>query len=301
MTLEVINLRKSFGALRAVDGLSFRAGGGGIFGLLGPNGAGKTTTIRMIMNILAPDDGQILFEGQPIRPQDKDRIGYLPEERGLYKKMEVGEALLYFASLKNRSRSEVQNDVDRWLARFELGDWKRRKIEELSKGMSQKLQFIVAVLHDPDIVFLDEPFAGLDPVSTESLREAILELSRRGKAVLLSTHIMDQAERMCSEILIIDHGREVLAGPVESVKSRFGKNSVVIEFDGDPEIVSSSGLVSRVITYPRWVEAELAEGRRADELLAALVGKLSIKRFEVMAPSLHKIFVRHVGAREVGA
>jgi ABC-2 type transport system ATP-binding protein len=299
--LEVLNVRKAFGSVQAVDGVSFRTEGGRIFGLLGPNGAGKSTTIRMIMNILAPDQGEILFEGQPIRPQDKDRIGYLPEERGLYKKMEVVDALHYFASLKNRSRVDVQRDIDRWLERFELGEWRRRKIEELSKGMSQKLQFIVAVLHDPEILFLDEPFAGLDPVSTESLREAVLELSRRGKAVLLSTHIMDQAERMCSEILIIDHGREVLSGTVESVKARFGKNSVVIEFDGDPEVVRSSGMVSRLISYPRWVEAELAEGCSADGLLAALVGRLSIKRFEVMAPSLHKIFVRQVGTREGGA
>ena len=301
MTLEVLNVRKAFGSVQAVDGISFRTEGGRIFGLLGPNGAGKSTTIRMIMNILAADQGQILFEGQPIRPQDKDRIGYLPEERGLYKKMEVGDALVYFASLKNRSPADVQKDIDRWLERFELGDWKRRKIEELSKGMSQKLQFIVAVLHDPEILFLDEPFAGLDPVGTESLREAVLELSRRGKAILLSTHIMDQAERMCSEILIIDHGREVLSGTVESVKARFGKNSVVIEFDGDPEVVRSSGMVSRLISYPRWVEAELAEGCSADGLLATLAGRLSIKRFEVMAPSLHKIFVRQVGPREGGA
>jgi len=298
MDLEVRNVRKTFGPVRAVDGLSFRAQGGRIFGLLGPNGAGKSTTIRMIMNIIAPDEGEILFDGQPIRPADKDRIGYLPEERGLYRKMVVNDALLYFASLKNRSRSEAQAGIDRWLERFELLEWKMRKVEELSKGMSQKLQFIVAVLHDPEILFLDEPFAGLDPVSTESLRESVLELGRRGKTILLSTHIMDQAERMCGEILIIDHGREVLAGAVETLKARFGRNSVVIEFDGDPEVVRGTGLVTNLITYPRWVEAELAQGCTAQQLLSALVGRLSIRRFEVMAPSLHKIFIRQVGARE---
>jgi ABC-2 type transport system ATP-binding protein len=167
--------------------------------------------------------------------------------------------------------------------------------------MSQKLQFIVAVLHDPEVLFLDEPFAGLDPLSTESLRESVLELGRRGRTILLSTHIMDQAEKMCGEILIIDHGREVLAGTVDSLKERFGRNSVAIEFDGDPELIRGSGLVTELISYPRWVEAELAEGATANQLLAALVGRLSIKRFEVMAPSLHKIFVRQVGAREVEA
>jgi ABC-2 type transport system ATP-binding protein len=301
VNLEVRDVHKSFGPVRAVDGLSFRAQGGRIFGLLGPNGAGKSTTIRMIMNIIAPDRGDILFDGRPIRPEDKDRIGYLPEERGLYRKMVVNEALLYFASLKNLPRVEAQKRIDLWLERFELADWKRRKIEELSKGMSQKLQFIVAVLHDPEVLFLDEPFAGLDPVGTETLREAVLELGRRGRTILLSTHIMDQAEKMCGEILIIDHGREVLAGTVDALKARFGKNSVVIEFDGDPEAVRATGLVGELITYPRWVEAELAEGCTADQLLQALAGRLSIRRFEVMAPSLHKIFVRQVGAREARA
>jgi ABC-2 type transport system ATP-binding protein len=295
MDLEVLEVGKSFGPLRAVDGVSFRVGGGRIFGLLGPNGAGKSTTIRMIMNIIAPDAGSILFDGQPIRPEDKDRIGYLPEERGLYRKMEVEAALQYFASLKNRTRSETSRNIDRWLERFELLEWRRRRIEELSKGMSQKLQFIVAALHDPEILVLDEPFAGLDPMSTDTLRDAVLELERLGKTILLSTHIMDQAERMCREILIIDHGREVLAGTVDSLKRRFGRNSVVIEFEGDVEQIRSSGMVTNVLSYPRWVEADLAEGCTADRLLAALVGKMSIRRFEVMAPSLHKIFVRQVG------
>jgi ABC-2 type transport system ATP-binding protein len=298
MILEVRNVRKSFDSVRAVDRISFRAQGGRIFGLLGPNGAGKSTTIRMIMNIISPDEGEILFDGRPIRRADKDRIGYLPEERGLYRKMVINDALLYFASLKNLARGEAQKRADRWLERFELAEWKRRKVGELSKGMSQKLQFIVAVLHDPEILVLDEPFAGLDPVGTESLREAVMELGRRGGTILLSTHIIDQAEKMCGEILIIDHGREVLAGPVDALKARFGKNSVAIEFDGDPEVVRSTGLVGQLISYPRWVEAELAEGCTSDQLLEALAGRLSIRRFEVMAPSLHKIFLRQIGARE---
>jgi ABC-2 type transport system ATP-binding protein len=296
MRIEVQGLGKRYGAVQAVDGVSFQAQAGRIFGLLGPNGAGKTTTIRMIMNIIAPDEGRILFDGQPIREADKNRIGYLPEERGLYKKMPVNELLLYFAALKGRGREETQPRIDEWLQRLELASWKKSKVEELSKGMSQKVQFLVAILHDPEVLFLDEPFAGLDPVSTEVLRAAVLELEQRGKTVLLSTHIMEQAERMCGEILIINHGREVLSGTMESVKSRFGKNSVVVEFDGDAGAVGRTGMVFNVTAYPRWVEAELKEGCTPDGLLAALVGRISIKRFEVVAPSLHKIFLTQLGA-----
>jgi len=291
MMLQVRNVKKSYGAVQAVDGISFTASPGKIYGLLGPNGAGKTTTIRMIMNIIAPDQGQILFDRKPISPGDKNRIGYLPEERGLYRKMILNDLLHYFASLKGRKRGEVQSRIDDWLERFDLSEWKMRKVEELSKGMSQKVQFIVSVLHDPDILVLDEPFAGLDPVSTEALRKAVLELGKQEKTILLSTHIMEQAERMCSTILIIDSGREVLSGSVEAIKSRFGKNSVIIEFDGDADILHGCDLIGTVISYPRWVEAELAAGANADELLGYLVGKLSIKRFEVVTPSLHKIFI----------
>jgi len=291
MNLAVVEVSKSYGALRAVDELSFEAFPGRIYGLLGPNGAGKTTTIRMIMNIIVPDRGRILFDAGAIQTGDKNRIGYLPEERGLYGKMVVNELLLYFASLKGKSRAAVQPSIDRWLERFDLMEWKSKKVDELSKGMAQKLQFVVSIIHDPDLVVLDEPFAGLDPVSTEQLRKAVLELGERGKTILLSTHIMEQAERMCSEILIIDHGRELLSGPVERVKSRFGRNSVVIEFDGDARIIRDCELVANLIEYPRWVEAELAEGANADRLLACLVGKVAIRRFEVVAPSLHKIFV----------
>ena len=291
MQLQVQDVRKRYGAVQAVDGVCLTAAPGKIYGLLGPNGAGKTTTIRMIMNIIAPDQGRILFDGKPIRPEDKNRIGYLPEERGLYRKMVLNELLLYFASLKGRRRSTVQNRIDLWLQRFDLFEWKMRKVEELSKGMSQKVQFIVSVLHDPQLLVLDEPFAGLDPVSTEQLRKAVLDLGKNGKTILLSTHIMEQAERMCSAIQIIDHGREVLCGTVEGIKSRFGRNSVIVEFDGEAEILQRCDLTGDVISYPRWVEAELAPGVSADQLLGYLVGKVSIRRFEVVAPSLHKIFI----------
>ena len=298
MQLQVKEVEKRYGQVLAVDGVSLTASPGKIYGLLGPNGAGKTTTIRMIMNIITPDQGEILFDGKPIRPVDKNRIGYLPEDRGLYRKMVLNDLLHYFASLKGRKKSEIQKHIDGWLESFDLSQWKMRKVEELSKGMSQKVQFIVSVLHDPDILVLDEPFAGLDPVSTEQLRKAILDLEKKGRTILLSTHIMEQAERMCSAILIIDHGREVLSGSVEGIKSRFGRNSVIIEFDGDPDILQRCDLTGKVISYPRWVEAELAGGVSADQLLGYLVGKVSIKRFEVVAPSLHKIFIDQLEKRK---
>jgi ABC-2 type transport system ATP-binding protein len=298
MNIEVQGVRKRFGELAAVDGLSFRAVEGRIFGLLGPNGAGKTTTIRMIMNIIAPDEGSILFDGRPIDKRDKDRIGYLPEERGLYRKMQVGELLLYLASLKGVGRADCQPRIDKWLSRFELLDSRKRKVEELSKGMAQKVQFIATVLHEPRLIFLDEPFAGLDPVATEVLREAVLELAGGGTTVLLSTHIMEQAERMCHELLLIDHGREVLSGTLEKIKAGYGRSSVVVEFDGDAEVLRRQPSVADLIVYPRWVEAELAEGASPDDLLVNLAGRVAIKRFEVVAPSLHKIFLSRMGHKE---
>jgi ABC-2 type transport system ATP-binding protein len=249
------------------------------------------------MNIIIPDEGQILFDGTPITAEDKNHIGYLPEERGLYKKMKLGDVLLYFASLKSKAREEAEANIDRWLERFELSSWKNSKVDALSKGMSQKAQFIAAVAHDPDIIFLDEPFAGLDPVSTDVLREAILDLSEQGKTILFSTHIMEQAEKLCHSILIMDHGREVLSGPIAEIKSRFGRNNVTIEFDGRLDFLKGSPVVGSMTSFPRWVEVELAEGRTTDELYQALAGKVSVRRFEVVAPSLHKIFVQQVGRR----
>ena len=296
--IELRDVRKSFGELKAVDGVSFRTGEGEVFGLLGPNGAGKSTTIKMIMNILAPDSGSILFNGKPICEDDKPRIGYLPEERGLYRKVKIGEMLLYLASLKGADPAVSARRLDEWLERFDLREWKSRKPEDLSKGMAQKAQFIAAVLHDPELLFLDEPFSGLDPVSTDVLREAVLELARKGKTVLFSTHNMEVAEKICSRILIIDHGREVVSGTLGDIKGRYGKNTVSVEFDGEMDLACLSHLVSAVSRFPRYVEMELAEGASAQEVLTAIVGKVSVRRFEVLAPSLHSIFVRIVGKEQ---
>ena len=297
MKVTVRNVRKRYDSVMAVNGISFETEEGQILGLLGPNGAGKTTTIRMIMNILIPDQGEVLFDGTPITAEDKNHIGYLPEERGLYKKMKLGDLLLYFAALKGKSPEEAGPNIDRWLERLDLAQWKTSKVDALSKGMSQKAQFIASVAHDPDIIFLDEPFAGLDPVSTDVLCEAVLEMSQQGNTVLFSTHIMEQAEKICHSIFIMDHGREVLSGEIGEVKSRYGKNNVIIEFDGELDFLKGSPIVSNVAQYPRWVEAEVAEGHTPDELFQSLAGRVSVKRFEVVAPSLHKIFVQEVGRR----
>lgn len=293
--IELQHVTKSFGDLVAVNDVSFTARKGGVFGLLGPNGAGKSTTIRMIMNILLPDRGSILFDGRPLAEADKERIGYLPEERGLYKKVTVNDMLTYLGELKGRNRSEIEPRIDEWLERFELGEWKHKKIDELSKGMSQKVQFIGSIVHDPELLFFDEPFSGLDPVSSDLLRDTILELGKSGKTILFSTHILDHAERICNDIFIINKGREVISGSMEDVKDRHGTRSVIVEFDGDDSVMDKLPMVKSIIRYPRWIEAELVEGADPDELLTALVGTVSVRHFEVVAPSLHKIFVDLVG------
>jgi ABC-2 type transport system ATP-binding protein len=299
--LELRSVCKSYGTLKAVDGVSFTTRPGEIFGLLGPNGAGKSTTIKMIMNILAPDSGSILFNGERLTEADKDRIGYLPEERGLYRKVKVNEMLLYLASLKNADPAAAGRRLDEWLERFDLRDFKTATPDRLSKGMAQKVQFIASVLHDPELLFLDEPFSGLDPVSTDVLRETILELGARGKTILFSTHNMEVAERICSRILVIDHGHEVVSGTLAEVKGRWGRNSVVAEFDGNLDSGSLSRLAADVVRYPRWVEIELADGASPQELLKALVAQVTVRRFEVVSPSLHKIFVSLVGDGKAAA
>jgi ABC-2 type transport system ATP-binding protein len=299
--VEVVSVCKSFQTVKAVDSVSFAAREGEIFGLIGPNGAGKTTTIRMIMNILAPDSGQILFDGKPMTEADKDRIGYLPEERGLYRKLKVNEALLYLASIKGTKERDAQKEIDSWLERLGLSEWRDRKIEELSKGMAQKIQFIGAVAHKPKLVFFDEPFSGLDPVSSDTLLSAMISLRDEGRTILFSTHIMEQAEKICNKVLMLNRGKEVVSGELSEVKEKFGKNSVVIEFDGDASFVAGLPFVEKVIAFPRHLEAELKEGAKADDLLLAVAGKISVRRFELMHPSLHKIFVKLAGDDEGGA
>lgn len=293
--ISLRDVKKSFDSVKAVNGISFQAGNGAVFGLLGPNGAGKSTTIKMIMNILVPDEGEIFFDGKSLTEKDKNRIGYLPEERGLYKKAKVNEILLYFASLKNCRKETAQKNIYYWLDRFDLMDWKDSKASELSKGMSQKIQFIGSIAHDPEILFFDEPFSGLDPVSADALKESILELGRKGKTILFSTHIMDHAEKLCTTIMIMNKGKEVVSGPVEKIKNEHGSQSVTIEFDGDGSFIEKLSYVTNAITYPRYMELELKNPEYSAMLLKDCADKIRIKKFETQAPSLHKIFISLVG------
>jgi len=293
--IEVRNVVKIFDSTRAVDDVSFTAKPGEIFGLIGPNGAGKTTTIRMIMNILAPDSGSILLDGKPLVESDKSRIGYLPEERGLYKKMKVADMLAFLAEIKGADKAESARRSDEWLRRFDLLEWKNRKIEELSKGMAQKVQFIGSIAHDPELVLFDEPFSGLDPMSQDLLLEALLELKRAGKTVLFSTHIMEHAERICERIFLMNHGKEVASGNLADVKARFGSDAARIEYDGDASFVALLPYVSGTREFPRWMEVELKGEDAADRLSRDLAGRVKMRRFELLEPSLHAIFIRLVG------
>lgn len=289
--LSVDKVVKTYETVRAVDGLSFEARPGEIFGLIGPNGAGKSTTIRMIMNVIAPDEGTIRFDGKAFSEAMKERIGYLPEERGLNRKVKVIDTLVYLGVLKGLDPADARRRAESWLERFELSDWKGEKVEALSKGMAQKVQFIGSVVHDPDLVLFDEPFSGLDPVSQDTLLDAVLELKAAGKTVLFSTHVMEQAERLCDRILLVRKGRELVSGPLAGLKSSYGSNSVQIEYDGDGSFIAGLPCVDGVRTMPRWIEASLADGHGSDELFSALSGKVRVRRFQLMEPSLHALFV----------
>ncbi len=299
--IEVNDVYKYFGSVKAVDGVSFSVDAGEIFGIIGPNGAGKTTLLRMIMNIIGPDKGRILFNGGRLEERDKEKIGYLPEERGLYKKVKVLDMLVYLAELKGLERQVARKAAHLWLKRFGLQGWALRKVETLSKGMAQKVQFIASVIHNPLLLILDEPFAGLDPVSTDVLRDYIQEIRNSGGTVLFSTHNMEQAEKICSRILMVNNGREVLKGRLDEIKERFGRKTVTLEFEGSLEFLKKSELVAGISMYPRYAEVELTEDADPDllfKLIATNADSLSVKRYELMTPSLHKIFVDQVALKK---
>lgn len=294
-TVLVNRVTKRFGDFTAVNELSLEVRAGRIYGLLGPNGAGKTTTIRMIVNITAPDSGEIRIFGQQITPELQDRIGYLPEERGLYKKMKVGEQLKFFAQLKNIDGKEAERRVDQWLAKLKLSEWKNKKSMELSKGMQQKIQFITAVLHDPDLLILDEPFSGLDPVNVELLKEVVLELKAAGKTIIFSTHQMEVAEKICDDICLINRSRKVLEGSIREVKSGFSRNAVALRIEGDDSVLNDPTLVTKIERHSDEVEVLLAEGASAQTLLKRLLdGGAVIGKFEMIEPSLNDIFIAKV-------
>jgi ABC-2 type transport system ATP-binding protein len=298
-TVSIDHITKSFGDFTAVRDLSLAVYPGRVFGLLGPNGAGKTTTIRMIVNITAPDSGRIEVFGRQINPELQDRIGYLPEERGLYRKMKVGDQLKFFAALKNVDGKEADQRVDRWLARLKLTEWKNRKSSELSKGMQQKVQFTTAIIHEPDLLILDEPFSGLDPVNVEVLKEIILEQRAAGKTIILSTHQMELAEKICDDICLINRSRKVLEGSIRKVKSAFSRNAVALRLEGGDHVLADRSLVNKIERHSDGVEVLLAEGASAQDLLKQLIAAgAKIERFEMIEPSLNNIFIEKVSEAE---
>ncbi len=299
--LELIEVTKRYGEFTAVDALSLRVGRGQIVGFLGPNGAGKTTTIRMIMSIIYPDAGQIRVLGAPRAMEVKDRIGYLPEERGLYRKMTVEQTLRYFGRLKGVSGRRLRERIDAVLRQVELSDWRRKKVEALSKGMSQKLQFAVTILHEPQLVILDEPFSGLDPLNMEVLKELVLELKRRGTTVIFSTHQMEQAEKLCDSIVLINRGRKLIEGPLDEIRRRFTTRTVLIEGAGDLHALAGLPGVSRAEIDGTLARLALADGTEPNDVLAEALRRVRIERFELHRPDLHDIFVSLVRQDQGGA
>jgi ABC-2 type transport system ATP-binding protein len=291
--VEILNTTKTFGSLAAVDDLSLSVPSGCVYGFIGPNGSGKTTTLRMIMNIFLPDSGTIRVLGQERYEAWADRIGYLPEERGLYTKMKVRDVLRFYGKLKNGG--DVKRDVDRWLERLDLADWADKRVEALSKGMSQKVQFIASVVHQPELVILDEPFTGLDPVNTDVLQEAVLELQANGATVIFSTHDMNTAEAMCDFICMIFRGRKVLDGTLTEIQDQYGTDTVRVRVDGDHAALREIRGVERMTDRGQLQELRLADGADSQQVLAAIMSRARVRHFELARPSLHEIFVRIAG------
>ncbi|MEO7368642.1 MAG: ATP-binding cassette domain-containing protein [Gemmatimonadaceae bacterium] len=306
-TIEIDNAVKRYAEHVAVRDLSLRVPKGAVYGLLGPNGAGKTTTIRMILNIIAPDSGSIRILGRPASdPKITGSIGYLPEERGLYRKMQVRRVLRFLAELKGMNAHDADKKIDEWLVRLDLKtpdkDWGLSKIDELSRGMQQKVQFIGTLLHDPDLVILDEPFSGLDPINAQALKDTIVELKQRGKTIIFSTHLMDNAERMCDSVCIIARGEKVLDGAIDQIKDSHGTRNVALGLGGAPStevamVLSDRSLIDRVDDSNRYFEIEMAVGADPQALLQRIVAAgATVNRFEIVQPSLHQIFLEKVGA-----
>ncbi|MBM4170028.1 MAG: ATP-binding cassette domain-containing protein [Ignavibacteria bacterium] len=293
--LNVSNLRKEFDTIVAVDGVSLTVNRGEVFGLLGPNGAGKTTTIRTILNIIKPDEGTITFDGLPFNERTWNAIGYLPEERGLYRKSKVLNTIVYFATLKGVEPKEARRRGHGWLERFEILDRAQAKVEELSKGNQQKIQLIISLLHQPQLLVLDEPFSGFDPVNQILLKDILLDIRKQNTAIIFSTHQMEQVEKMCDNICLINKGRPVLSGSLRQIKQQYGKNSVHIDFEGEGGFLKDLPMVKKADVYQNYCELELHDIRQSGELLAKLNGHLLIRRYEIVEPSLNSIFLDVVG------
>jgi ABC-2 type transport system ATP-binding protein len=291
--VELRNVTKSFAGHVAVDDLSLDVPAGSVYGFIGPNGAGKTTTLRMIMNIIYADRGSIRVLGEEQHEAYTDRVGYLPEERGLYKKMKVRDLLRFYGELK--SNHGVKNEVEHWLKRLGLAEWGGKKIETLSKGMSQKVQFIAAVVCRPQLLILDEPFSGLDPVNADALRDAVLELRSAGTTIVFSTHDMNVAGQMCDFIFMIFKGRKVLDGTLTAIQDRFASDTIHVRIEGDPAILRQIPGVDHVNDHGQFQDLHTSIGTDPQQVLAAIMARARIRQFELARPSLHEVFVRIAG------
>jgi ABC-2 type transport system ATP-binding protein len=289
--LTVRNLTKQYNDVIAVKDLSFTVSEGKIFGLLGPNGAGKTTTIRTVLNIIKPTSGEIRFYDKEISRDFFNVIGYLPEDRGLYKKSRVDEVILYFAALKNMSKADAVRQLDFWLKKLEILHYKTKKVEELSRGNQQKVQFITSVIHNPKLLILDEPFSGFDPINQQVIRETILSFVSEGKLIILSTHQMELAEKMCSDILLMNKGQEVCSGSLSQLKKNFSGNMVEIGFEGNSEVIKNLSYVKGVDDYNNFAEVQLEDTVEPYLFLRDVSGKIKVSHFRIIEPTLNKIFI----------
>jgi ABC-2 type transport system ATP-binding protein len=297
-TIELTRVRKTYDQFVAVNDLTFSIAEGSVFGLLGPNGAGKTSTIRMMIGITAPDSGEIKVFGRPFERKSLHKIGYLPEERGLYKKMKVVDQLAFLGELHGMGAVDARQKAIGWCERLQISEKLDKKVEELSKGMQQKIQFIAALLHDPDFIIMDEPFFGLDPVNAGLLKDVMLDLKKQGRTILFSTHRMDQVEKLCDSICLINRGISVLQGPLKQVKAQYGKSNVQIEYEGNSDFLQQHALVGSYNNYGNYVEVRLAPGADPQQLLHAAAERSRISKFELVEPSLEEIFIEVVGKND---
>jgi ABC-2 type transport system ATP-binding protein len=292
--LVLEGLRKEYKNLTAVDEISFSVEPGKIFGLLGPNGAGKTTTIRMILNIIKPSSGTITYNGEIINHAFDKLTGYLPEERGLYKKSKVIDIIVYFGQLKGLSKIEAISNAQLWLKKLEIEDLKERKSGELSKGNQQKIQFIIATLHNPEVLILDEPFTGFDPVNQQLIKNIIVSLAQQGKIIILSTHQMDTAEKLCKQIFLINKGKEVLSGSIAEIKKKYASNTVRIEYENASDKISALPGVVQADVFNNYAEVQLENNIAPEQFLKTIINQISLKGFSIIEPSLNKIFIDEI-------
>ena len=294
--LQLQNLRKYFAAQKAVDDISFNIEEGSIFGLLGPNGAGKTTLLRMITGIFYPDSGEIIFNGKKFDPiHDAPGIGYMPEERGLYKKMKIGEQAIYLARLKGLSNADAQERVKKWFIKFEMQSWWNKKVEDLSKGMSQKLQFVTTVLHEPKLIILDEPFSGLDPVNANLIKEEIFNLAKKGSTVIFSTHRMEQVEEICDHIILVNKGKKILDGTVSDIKQQFKENLFTVGSAQTLSNVLPTNLFTVIKETDKSITLKIAPGAQSNNVIRYFMDQqVEINHFTEVLPSLNDIFIKLV-------